>query len=99
MVRDVEIDGGDVARHDRADRGGLSAARFFRAAGRRVLRDVPGVVERVALGFDVMTPEERQALTTKLRGGVQERSQGSRSTRRRACSRCAAARAVSASRR
>jgi ATP-binding protein involved in chromosome partitioning len=39
------------------------------------MRDVPGV-ERVALGFDVMTAEERQALTTKLRGGVQERSQG-----------------------
>jgi ATP-binding protein involved in chromosome partitioning len=36
---------------------------------------VPGV-ERVALGFDVMTAEERQALTTKLRGGVQERSKG-----------------------
>ena len=40
-----------------------------------MLRDVPGV-ERVALGFDVMTPEERQALTTKLRGGLQERSKG-----------------------
>jgi ATP-binding protein involved in chromosome partitioning len=34
---------------------------------------VPGV-ERVRLGFDVMTPEERQALTTKLRGGRPERA-------------------------
>jgi ATP-binding protein involved in chromosome partitioning len=40
-----------------------------------VLASVPGV-ERVALGFDVMTPEERQALTTKLRGGVTERTKG-----------------------
>jgi ATP-binding protein involved in chromosome partitioning len=40
-----------------------------------VMKDVPGV-ERVAVGFDVMTAEERQALTTKLRGGVQQRSKG-----------------------
>src|SRR5437773_4075053 len=40
-----------------------------------VMRDVRGV-DRVELGFVVMTAEERQALTTKLRGGVQERSKG-----------------------
>jgi ATP-binding protein involved in chromosome partitioning len=41
-------------------------------------------VERIALAFDVMSPEERQALTTKLRGGVQPRTRGiqlDRSTR------------------
>ena len=44
---------------------------------------VPGV-ERVRLGFDVMSPDEKAALTTKLRGGVEERSKGisvDRSTR------------------
>src|SRR5438876_177748 len=39
------------------------------------MRDVPGV-EAVALGFDVMTPDERQALTQKLRGGITERTKG-----------------------
>src|SRR5215217_2658235 len=33
-------------------------------------------VERVALSFDVLTPEEKQALTTRLRGGVEPRSKG-----------------------
>jgi ATP-binding protein involved in chromosome partitioning len=44
---------------------------------------VPGV-QRVRLGFDVMSPDEKAALTTKLRGGVEERSKGvsvDRSTR------------------
>ena len=44
---------------------------------------VPGV-ERTAVAFDVMSPEEKAALTTKLRGGVAERSKGiavDRSTR------------------
>jgi ATP-binding protein involved in chromosome partitioning len=36
---------------------------------------VPGV-ERVSLSFDVMTPDEKAALTAKLRGGVTERSRG-----------------------
>src|SRR5262249_47914498 len=40
-----------------------------------VLRDVPDVAS-VALSFDVMTPEERQRLTTKLRGGVSARAEG-----------------------
>src|SRR5206468_5300412 len=40
--------------------------------------------ERVSLAFDVMSPEEKAALTTKLRGGVTERTKGislDRSTR------------------
>jgi ATP-binding protein involved in chromosome partitioning len=44
---------------------------------------VPGV-ERVRLGFDVMSPEEKATLSAKLRGGVAERSRGisvDRSTR------------------
>src|SRR4029077_5782618 len=44
---------------------------------------VPGV-ERARLRLDVMSPDEKAALTTKLRGGVAERSKGiaiDRSTR------------------
>jgi ATP-binding protein involved in chromosome partitioning len=41
-------------------------------------------VERISLDFDVMSPEEKAALTSKLRGGVTERTKGislDRSTR------------------
>ena len=41
MVRDVEIDGGDVSRHDRADDRRVSAARLVREAGRASLRTFP----------------------------------------------------------
>ncbi len=41
----------------------------------RALGTVEGV-EQVTLGFTVMSPEERGALTTKLRGGVSERTPG-----------------------
>src|SRR5256885_333950 len=75
MVRDVEIDGGDVRVTIALTVAGCPLRDSFQQQVADVLRDVPGV-ERVALGFDVMTAEERQALTTKLRGGVQERSQG-----------------------
>src|SRR5882672_755995 len=75
MVRGVEIDGGDVRVTIALTVAGCPLRDSFQQQVAEVLRDVPGV-ERVALGFDVMTPEERQALTTKLRGGVQERSKG-----------------------
>src|SRR6478736_2963494 len=75
MVRDVEIDGGDVRVTIALTIAGCPLRDSFQQQVAEVLRDVPGV-ERVALGFDVMTPEERQALTTKLRGGLQERSKG-----------------------
>jgi ATP-binding protein involved in chromosome partitioning len=41
----------------------------------RALGAVAGVQE-VSLSFDVMSPEERQRLTARLRGGVTERSKG-----------------------
>src|SRR6266545_3097219 len=69
MVRDVEIDGGDVRVTIALTVAGCPLRDSFQDQVAEVMRDVPGV-ERVALGFDVMTPEERQALTTKLRGGV-----------------------------
>jgi ATP-binding protein involved in chromosome partitioning len=75
MVRDVEIDGGDVRVTIALTVAGCPLRDSFRDQVTDVLRDVPGV-ERVALGFDVMTPEERQALTTKLRSGLQERTKG-----------------------
>jgi ATP-binding protein involved in chromosome partitioning len=75
MVRAVEIDGGDVRITITLTVAGCPLRDSFKQQVTDALREVPGV-ERVALGFDVMTPEERQALTTKLRGGVQERTKG-----------------------
>jgi len=68
MVRAVEIDGGDVSVTIALTVAGCPLRSSFEEQVQTVLRDVPGV-ERVRLGFDVMTPEEREALTTKLRGG------------------------------
>jgi ATP-binding protein involved in chromosome partitioning len=75
MVRDVEIEGGDVRVTIALTVAGCPLRDSFQEQVAEVLRDVPGV-ERVALGFDVMTPEERQALTTKLRAGFGGRGQG-----------------------
>jgi ATP-binding protein involved in chromosome partitioning len=75
MVRAVEIDGGDVRVTIALTIAGCPLRDSFEQQVAEALRDVPGV-ERVALGFDVMTAEERQALTTKLRGGLHERSKG-----------------------
>jgi len=75
MVRDVEIDGGDVRVTIALTVAGCPLRDSFEQQVAEALRDVPGV-ERVALGFDVMTPDERQALTTKLRAGFQGRGQG-----------------------
>jgi ATP-binding protein involved in chromosome partitioning len=41
----------------------------------REVGSLPGVTQ-VALAFDVMSPDERQALTARLRGGVTERTKG-----------------------
>jgi len=75
MVRDIEIDGGDVRVTIALTVAGCPLRDSFKDQVATVMKDVPGV-ERVAVGFDVMTAEERQALTTKLRGGVQQRSKG-----------------------
>ncbi|TMK73697.1 MAG: Mrp/NBP35 family ATP-binding protein [Actinobacteria bacterium] len=75
MVRDVRIDGGRVEVTIALTVAGCPLRSSFEDQVREVMRDIPGV-EGVALGFDVMTPEERQALTQKLRGGINERTKG-----------------------
>src|SRR5215212_10121314 len=83
MVRDVQIDGGDVAVTIALTVAGCPLRSSFEQQVAEALAPVAGV-ERVSLDFDVMSPEEKAALTTKLRGGVTERTKGislDRSTR------------------
>ncbi len=68
MVRGVEIDGGDVSVTIALTVAGCPLRSSFEDQVQTVLRDVPGVA-RARLAFDVMTPDEREALTAKLRGG------------------------------
>jgi ATP-binding protein involved in chromosome partitioning len=75
MVRDVRIDGGDVVVTIALTIAGCPLRDSFQRQVLDVLAPVEGV-ERVALEFDVMTPDERAALTERLRGGVTERSKG-----------------------
>jgi ATP-binding protein involved in chromosome partitioning len=75
MVRGVEIEGGHVAVTIALTVAGCPLRSSFEEQVGEVLREVTGV-ESVSLGFDVMTPDERQALTKKLRGGVTERTKG-----------------------
>jgi ATP-binding protein involved in chromosome partitioning len=83
MVRDVEIDGGDVSVTIALTVPGCPLRNSFQDQVAEHVGSVAGV-ERVRVGFDVMTAEERAALTTKLRGGVTGRTKGiavDRSTR------------------
>src|SRR5437016_5159643 len=75
MVRGIEIDGGRVAVTIALTIAGCPLRASFED---QVEREVGGIggVESVQLAFDVMTPDERAALTQKLRGGVTERSKG-----------------------
>jgi ATP-binding protein involved in chromosome partitioning len=83
MVRDVTIDGGEVSVTIALTVAGCPLRSSFEQQVAEALAPVAGV-ERVSLDFDVMSPEEKAALTTKLRGGVTERTKGislDRSTR------------------
>jgi ATP-binding protein involved in chromosome partitioning len=75
MVRNVGIDGGRVEVTIALTVAGCPLRSSFEQQVAEVMRDVPGV-QSVGLAFDVMTPEERQALTTKLRGSVSARTKG-----------------------
>jgi ATP-binding protein involved in chromosome partitioning len=68
MVRDVTVDGGDVAVRLALTVAGCPLRSSFQEQVAKEVGAVEGVTS-VRLDFDVMTPEERAALTTKLRGG------------------------------
>src|SRR2546421_9601190 len=75
MVRDVRIDGGDVTVGIALTVAGCPLRSSFEEQVAKALAPVDGV-QRVGLEFDVMTPEERSALTARLRGSVTERTKG-----------------------
>ena len=75
MVRDIRIDGGDVVVVIALTVAGCPLRDSFQKQVAEALAPVAGV-ERVALEFDVMSPDERAALTERLRGGVTGRSKG-----------------------
>jgi ATP-binding protein involved in chromosome partitioning len=82
MVRDVRIDGDDVTVGIALTVAGCPLRASFEEQVAKAL--VPLGARRVQLEFDVMTPEERSALTARLRGSVTERTKGialDRSTR------------------
>jgi len=75
MVRDVEIEGGDVVITIALTVAGCPLRASFQDQVNQHVGAVPGVTG-VRLGFDVMSPDERAALATKLRGGTVERTKG-----------------------
>ena len=75
MVRDVAIDGGDVGITIALTIAGCPLRHSFEEQVERELASIAGV-ESVSLSFDVMSPDEKAALTQKLRGGVTERTRG-----------------------
>ena len=72
MVRDVRIEGGDVTVGIALTVAGCPLRSSFEQQVAQALAPVDGV-QRVSLEFGVMTPEERSALTARLRGGVEQR--------------------------
>jgi ATP-binding protein involved in chromosome partitioning len=75
MVRSIEIDGGDVAVTIALTVAGCPLRNSFEEQVQRLVGSLSGV-ESVRLAFDVMSPDEKQALTAKLRGGISERTKG-----------------------
>src|ERR671911_226404 len=75
MIRDVQIEGGDVVVVIALTVAGCPLRDSFQTQVAQALAPVAGV-ERVGLEFDVMSPDERAALTERLRGGVTGRSKG-----------------------
>src|ERR1041384_4996384 len=72
MVRSVDVDGGQVAVTIALTVAGCPLRNSFEDQVAREVGALDGVDE-ATLSFDVMSPDERQALTTKLRGGVEVR--------------------------
>ena len=74
MVRDVVVLDGRVDLTIALTVAGCPLRASFEQQVEDALR--PLGVDEIGLGFTVMTPEEKDALVTKLRGGVAERSPG-----------------------
>jgi ATP-binding protein involved in chromosome partitioning len=72
MVRDLEIENGMVSVTIVLTIAGCPLRDSFERQVEQAFANVPGV-RGFSLSFGVMTPEERQALTTKLRGGAAQR--------------------------
>src|SRR5215211_3335200 len=75
MVRSVQIEDGRVDVTIALTVAGCPLRSSFEDQVRREVATLEGVQE-VTLGFDVMSADERQALTEKLRGSVSGRAQG-----------------------
>src|SRR3954454_23906900 len=75
MVREVRVEAGHVAVTIALTVAGCPLRSSFETQVSEHLLPLPGV-ESVSLEFDVMSPEERTALTDKLRGAVSGRSKG-----------------------
>jgi ATP-binding protein involved in chromosome partitioning len=75
MVRGIEIEGGRVGVTIALTVPGCPLRASFEQQVDQALAPLEGV-EAVDLSFDVMTPDEKAALTAKLRGGVAERTPG-----------------------
>ena len=75
MVRGIELDGGRVTVTIALTVAGCPLRASFQDQIDRLVKPLPGV-ESVTLSFDVMSPDERAALTAKLRGGITERTKG-----------------------
>ncbi len=73
MVRDVVIDGANVTVTIALTVAGCPLRDSFQNQVAEHIGTLPGV-HRVELRFDVMSPDEKAALTTKLRGGRPEKS-------------------------
>ena len=73
MVRDIAIDGNAVSVTIALTVAGCPLRSSFQEQVAQHVGSLPNV-ERVELRFDVMTPDEKAALTTKLRGGRPEKS-------------------------
>src|SRR5215207_3009835 len=73
MVRELQIEGGSVSVTIALTVAGCPLRNSFQEQVAEHVGRVPGV-ERVELRFGVMTPEEKAALTARLRGGRPEKS-------------------------
>jgi ATP-binding protein involved in chromosome partitioning len=72
MVRSVEVDGTHVAVTIALTVAGCPLRHSFEQQVQEALLPLDGV-ETVSLDFDVMSPDEKAALVTRLRGGVERR--------------------------